>query len=85
MFKLNLKINCLGDAVSLPDGLMLINIKDGDNTYYLYPESFYANYISGPTILSTVIGDSSGTSLLVELIFNVNGGYANIKGTRYIQ
>ena len=85
MFKLNLKINCLGDAVSLPDGLMLINIKDGDNTYYLYPETFYVNYISGPTILSTVIGDSSGTSLLVELVFDVNGGYANIKGARYIQ
>lgn len=30
-------------------------------------------------------GDSSGTSLLVELVFDANGGYANIKGARYIQ
>lgn len=80
MFKLNLKINCLGDAVSTPDGLITINTTDGD----LSTSDFYASYISGPTSLATVIGDSSGTSLLVELIFNADGGYAFIKGTSYI-
>ncbi len=81
MFKLNLKINCLGDAVTLPDGLISINTTDGD----LSTSDFYASYISGPTSLATVIGDSSGTSLLVELVFNADGGYAFIKGASYIE
>lgn len=85
MFKLNLKINCLGDAVSLPNGLMLISITDGEETSTLSTSDFYASYISGPTSLATVIGDSSGTSLLVELVFDANGGYAFIKGTSYIE
>ena len=85
MFKLNLKINCLGDAVTLPDGLMLINITDGEETSTLSTSDFYVSYISGPTSLATVIGDSSGTSLLVELVFDADGGYAFIKGASYIE
>lgn len=85
MFKLNLKINCLGDAVSLPNGLMLISITDGEETSTLSTSDFYASYISGPTSLATVIGDSSGTSLLVELVFDANGGYAFVKGASYIE
>ncbi len=81
MFKLNLKINCLGDAVTIPDGLIAINITGGE----LSTSDFYASYISGPTSLATVIGDSSGTSLLVELTFNADGGYAFIKGASYIE
>lgn len=80
MFKLNLKINCLGDAVTTPDGLISIITTDGE----LSTSDFYASYISGPTSLTTVIGDSSGTSLLVELVFDADGGYAFIKGVSYI-
>jgi len=84
MFKLNLKINCLGDAVSLPDGLIFINITNGENIITLDASDFYVSYVSGPTALSTVIGDSTGVSLLVELTFDSTGGYAEIKGSKYI-
>lgn len=85
LFKINLLVRCHGDVPQNPNSIFTINIYQRNTLIItLTPSAFgVVSPLGGPTNLATLIGDSSGTALFVELTFNAAYKFAAIKGQTY--
>ena len=85
LFKTNLIVQCGSGAVAVANTLLTINLVSDDETVKtLTPSDFGIDGQVGITTLDTVIGDNTGTALLVELNFGLTDAFACVKGHSYL-